>query len=126
MFMRRVIFITLILLVLSVHSTYADSPCWSAVYGEVLQVYPEQLKLLIQTKHGKQILELRPDCQILRSGQEVSIVSLRPVTSNSFQEVLCLMDPKGFVTHLFAHYCIQECTDGLVFYDIFGHIKKIE
>ena len=91
-----------------------------------MQVFPEQSKLLVQTKQGKHILELRTDCQILRRGQEVTILSLRPVTSSSFQEVLCFVDAKGFVTHLFVHYYVQEYSGGLVSYDMFGHIKKVE
>lgn len=96
---------------------------WSLIHGEVLQVFEAEKKILLATEGQILILELETDCELFRLGQATSLRSLRPVSSDRFQDVLCWVNPFGFVGCLWANYTIKEEKGNLVNYDIFGKQK---
>lgn len=61
---------------------------WKMVHGDVLQVFPEQHKLLVETGGEQTILVLDAQCPIYRLGTPVSLESVRPIAPDVFQDVL--------------------------------------
>lgn len=78
---------------------------------------------MIMREGQKQILELDPDCQILRNGSPTSLESLRPVFAQSYQDVLCWLNNQGFISYILANYSVEEVDGSLVSRDIFGNVK---
>lgn len=96
---------------------------WRIVHGEVLQVYPQEHKLLVDLGSGSELLLLAEDCQILRQGAEVALASLRPIAPGALQDVLLWLNGQGLVCLILANYHVQEENGALVSYDIFGNVK---
>ena len=111
----------LLLLCTSVVSARSDEG--KMVHGDVLQVFPEQHKILLYCGGEQIIYELEEDCAIWRLGSPANIESMRPVAPDSFQDALCWVNYRGRLSHVFVSYHVQEEDGRLVAYDIFGNLK---
>ncbi|NLL41815.1 MAG: hypothetical protein GX251_00575 [Firmicutes bacterium] len=110
-------------LVLTFSVGVSAAPAWKIVHGDVLQVFPEQHKLLLESGGEKLIYKLDTDCQILRLGAPASLESMHPVAPDAFQDVLCWVNPQGLLGLILVNYSVQEEDGTLVLYDIFGNLK---
>lgn len=111
-----------LLLITSVSHVWAGE-VWHMIHGNVVQVFPEQRKILFESMGEKKVLVLAEDCQILRLGRTADVASLRPITPNAFQDALCWINPQGQISCILANYRVQEEDGVLVSYDIFGNLK---
>ncbi|HKM43425.1 MAG TPA: hypothetical protein VJZ70_05490 [Limnochordia bacterium] len=119
--MRFVAVIGLMLIVSGVASGQVDG--WKMVHGDVLQVYVDQHKILLDCSGEQSIYVLEEDCQILRLGAPTSLGSMRPITPEAFQDALCWVNERGQISHILVSYMVRE-EDGIpVAYDIFGNLK---
>src|SRR5690554_615675 len=101
MFMR----ITVLLMLLILPAIYTTGTCgqessWKMIHGDVLQVFPDQHKILVESQDEKQIFRLDEECQIFRLGVPTSLLSMRPVDSDAFQDVLCWVNYDGHISHI--------------------------
>ncbi|NLJ81304.1 MAG: hypothetical protein GX335_09805 [Firmicutes bacterium] len=112
----------LFLLPLTASAQTGDSQ-WRLIHGNVQQVLAAENKILLENEGERRILQLEADCLILRLGKEASLASLRPISGEDFQDVLCWVNPQGFVSFLLINYTILEEKGVLVNYDIFGNVK---
>lgn len=97
---------------------------WQMLYGDVVQVFPEQNQILLQGSNEKTILDLTDDCVILREGKPTLLQALRPITVGVYQDALCWVDNSGVVNYILVNYKVQEDEQGrLLNYDIFGNLK---
>jgi len=96
---------------------------WKMVHGDVLQVFADQHKILLDVDGVKEIYVLEVDCPILRSGVPVSLESMRPIGVNAYQDALCWVNPQGVIGHILVNYRVQEVDGILHNYDIFGNLK---
>lgn len=119
----KAVVLAIVLVLIFASPSLAQLNAWKMVHGEVVQVFPEHHKLLLEIEGQKQIYELSQDCKILRLGSQVALSSLRPITPNSFQDVLCWVDHRGVVSYILVNYSVQEEDGRLVAYDIFGNLK---
>ncbi|HKM43101.1 MAG TPA: hypothetical protein VJZ70_03815 [Limnochordia bacterium] len=104
-------------------TTLGQAHAWKMVHGDVLQVSVDQHKILVDVGGESKIFVLEEDCQILRLGVPTSLDSLRPVTEEAFQDVLCWLNGQGRVAYVLANYSVSEEDGTLVAYDIFGNPK---
>ncbi len=116
---------TLLLLILVGSATSAQM-----LYGEILEVFPEQNKLRLLVDGEMRILRLDTEAEIYRSGQTVSIESTRPVYPGRYQEGLVYLNSLGHIQVLVVEYRVEEVKgyNGSVLYyiDIFGNVKDVE
>ena len=119
--LKQVLVLVLVLVFLSAASSRAGA--WKIVHGDVLQVFPEQHKILLESFGEKMIYELDAECQILRLGSPVSLESMRPVAPSAFQDALCWVNPQGLLSQIWVNYSVREEDGMLVHYDIFGNLK---
>lgn len=103
--------------------TWSQAAAGRMIHGEVLQVYPQQAKILLANNGEKKIFLLEENCQILRQGSPASLNSMRPIAPDAFQDVLCWFNARGLISHIFVNYSVQEEDGILVSYDIFGNKK---
>lgn len=96
---------------------------WKMVHGDVLQVFPEQHKILMKINGEQTILVLDAQCPIYRLGTTVRLESMRPIAPDTFQDALCWIDEQGLVRHVLVNYNVHEEDGVLVAYDIFGNLK---
>ncbi len=115
--------LVLSLLLLITSTAWGQEEGWKMVHGDVLQVFTEQHKILLNCAGERRIHVLEPDCQILRLGMPTSLESLRPVAPNAFQDALCWVNDQGLISHIFVNYSVLEREGVLVAYDIFGNLK---
>lgn len=110
-------------LVVFTSSVFAQEGEWTMVHGDVVRIFPEQFKIMLEKDGQKSILELAQDCQILRQGRPCTIESLRPVFPGAYQDALCWFNERGLVSVLLVNYSVQEENGTLVARDIFGNVK---
>lgn len=115
--------LVLLLMLLATPTAWGQVDEWKMVHGDVLQVFSEQHKILVECADGRLIFNVEPECQILRMGIPTSLESLRPVTSDDFQDVLCWINGQGTISYIFVNYSVREKDGILVTYDIFGNLK---
>lgn len=125
MLLRNIKLLSIIVIVLLCCSdpVLSKVEAWYVVYGDVLQVFPEQNKLLLETKAAKEIFVLDSECTILRQGQETTLYALRPVDFGFYQDALCWIDSRGLIRYILVNYHVQEEEGHLLNYDIFGNLK---
>ncbi len=111
------------LLLASVSTVWAQVDGWKMVHGEVVQVFADQHKIMLESSGQQRIYLLDADCQILRLGVPVSLESMRPIASNAYQDALCWINPQGLIGHVMVNYTVREQEGILVSYDIFGNLK---
>lgn len=113
----------LLILLLASNQAMAQGAQWMLVHGEVLQVFPEEYKLLLACAEEQRLLGLTEDCRIFREGEPVTLASLRPVGPGAFQDALCWINPQGLVGLILVNYWVVEEDGLLASYDIFGNPK---
>lgn len=124
MLLRIIRLISILGLMLLVTATaHGQANGWKMVHGDVLQVFPEEHKILLDVSGERSIYVLESGCQILRFGTPTSLDSLRPITSEAFQDALCWVNGHGRVAYVLANYYVSEEDGVLVAYDIFGNLK---
>lgn len=124
MFMQNIkVIVLMFAMVVCTFPASAQVAPWRMVHGEVVQVFPEQHKILLEHAGQKEIFQLVEDCQILREGSPVTLSSLRPIAPGAFQDALLWLDHRGEVNLVLANYRVQEEHGVLVNYDIFGNLK---
>lgn len=104
-------------------TSLASGHDWKMVHGDVLQVFPEQHKILLDCSGERMIYELEEDCLIWRLGAPASLASMRPVYPGAFQDALCWVNPCGRLSHVLVSYSVHEEDGLLVAYDIFGNLE---
>lgn len=119
--MRFVFIIGLMLLVTA--TAQGQIGRWKMVHGDVLQVFAEQHKILLDVSGEQYIYVLESDCQILRLGVPTSLDSLRPIASEAYQDALCWVNGQGRIAYLLVNYSVSEIDGVLVAYDIFGNLR---
>lgn len=115
--------IVLGLLLVSASTVWAQVDGWKMVHGDVLQVFVDQHKILLESRGEQRVYVLDADCQILRLGVSVSLESMHPVAPNAYQDALCWINPLGLIGHILVNYSVQEKDGILASYDIFGNLK---
>ena len=124
MLLRMMKFSAILVLVLFVtQAARGQMHGWKMVHGDVLQVFSEQHKILLDVSGEKTIYTLERDCQILRFSVPTGLDSLRPITSGAFQDALCWINEQGRIAHILVNYAVSEEDGVLVAYDIFGNLK---
>jgi len=116
----------LLLLTFTAASLPAEAFHPGAVHGDILEVHAEERKVRVAAPGGLLILELRPDCRLVRGCQPVTASALRPVKEGWYQDALFVLDSEGRVVEAIVNYTIREEAGFLVLYDIFGNIKMQE
>lgn len=117
-----IVVVGILLLTLTV-PVHGRTSSWQMVYGDVVQVFAEQQKILMESGGQKSILAVDCDCVILRLGKPASLESLRPIASGVYQDALCWVNSQGLVSYILVNYLVQEEDGLLVNYDIFGNLK---
>ncbi|HOB41391.1 MAG: hypothetical protein WBI99_01400 [Limnochordia bacterium] len=125
MFMEKYsgVWVLVLLLLALPAGAWAQGSQWQMVHGEVLQVLPEEHKLVIACGGEEVLLAVEEDCRVFRQDQPVALASLRPVAAGAYQDVLCWINTKGLVSLILVNYYVQEEDGLLVAYDIFGNRK---
>lgn len=125
MFMRNIcVCVASIVLFLGLAApAFAQIPQWKMVHGEVLQVLPDEHKLLLGYDGQEVYLSLEDGCRIFRQGKPAALESLRPVGPGAYQDALCWINARGVVSMILVNYYVQEEDGLLVAYDIFGNPK---
>lgn len=94
---------------------------WRVVHGNIVAIFPQQQKIMLESSADKRIYVLTSDCQILRSGAPTSLDSLRPIATDAFQDALCWVNCQGHIEYLLVNYSALEQNGILTTYDIFGN-----
>lgn len=120
--MRFLVIIVICFSVL-VQPVFGGTNEWRLVHGSVLQVFPEENKIMLQLDGAPLIFALEEECTILRYGRHAALESLRPITPTDFQDALCWLNPFGSISCILANYRVTEEGGILVKHDIFGNVK---
>ncbi len=96
---------------------------WRLIHGNVLRIFPQANKIMLESDGNTFILILEEDCEIIRHGFPTTLESLRPVTSTDFQDALCWVNPRGLIGCILVNYFVYEEEGSLFSLDIFGNVK---
>lgn len=119
---KRIILAGLLMLTIFSATASCDQN-WQMVHGDILQVFSEQEKLLVRIGAEKQIIELAPDCEIIRLGQPSTLIALCPIGPEAYQDALLWLNHYNLASYILVNYYVEEQDGELVSRDIFGKLK---
>ncbi len=119
---QLIVVMALLLVALTVQVN-GETQAWHMVYGDVVRIFPEQQKILLESGGQKSIFVLADDCVILRFGKPSTFEALRPIAPGVYQDALCWVNSHSLLAFILVNYSVVEVDGVLISYDIFGNPK---